>query len=164
MTQQNSPTNTGKTVGIGLGALLMALPIVAYFEGFMPRTYVDPVGIPTVCFGETNKTITMQDRFFSREECTAMLSDSLRKHAAEISKCVKVPVWDHEAAAILSWGYNVGSTAACQSTLIAKLNRGESAGSWCPELHRWVYAGGKKLNGLVKRREAEYQMCIGSKV
>lgn len=152
--------NTGKTVGIGLGALILSLPIVAYFEGFYPKTYVDPVGIPTVCFGETDKSITMQERF-TREECYVLLGASLQKHAAQISPCVKVPIKDNEAAAILSWGYNVGPSAACQSTLIAKVNRGEPPSAWCPELKRWVYAGGKKLKGLELRREAEYKMCIG---
>ena len=162
MTQQTTPTPnpTGKTVGIGLGALILSLPIVAYFEGFYPKTYVDPVGIPTVCFGETDKAITMQERF-TKEQCYVLLGASLQKTAIEVSKCIKTPVTDGEAAAILSWGYNVGPAAACQSTLIAKLNAGAPAGQWCPELKRWVYAGGKKLKGLELRREAEYKMCIG---
>jgi GH24 family phage-related lysozyme (muramidase) len=27
--------------------------------------------------------------------------------------------------------------------------------------HRWTRAGGREMAGLVKRRQAEYQMCIG---
>lgn len=155
------PQPNNKTVGIGLGALILSLPIVAYFEGFVPKTYIDPVGIPTVCYGETNRSITMQDRFFTKEECTALLDASLRKHAQGLSACVKAPLADHEAAAVLSWGYNVGVSAACTSTLVAKLNAGAPAKEWCTELKRWVYAGGKKLRGLEIRREAEYTMCIG---
>jgi lysozyme len=74
---------------------------------------------------------------------------------------VKAPLADHEAAAVLSWGYNVGVSAACTSTLVAKINAGAPAKEWCVELKRWVYAGGKKLRGLERRREAEYTMCIG---
>ena len=155
--QQNSPN---KGPAIGLGALILALPIVAYFEGFVPTTYIDPVGIPTVCYGETDKTITMQERF-SKEECYVLLGASLQKHATEVSKCVKVPLRDHQAAAILSWSYNIGFNAACNSTLVSKLNAGEPPGVWCPELSRWVFAGGKKLKGLERRREAELKMCYG---
>lgn len=155
---QNSPPGKGPV--IGLGALILSLPIVVFFEGYMPRTYIDPVGVPTVCYGETDKTITMQQRF-SKEECLVLLGGSLQKHAAEVSKCVLRPIKDHEAAAILSWSYNVGSSAACGSTLMRKLNAGEPSSAWCPELYKWVYAKGKVLKGLERRRVAEYKMCIG---
>lgn len=156
---QNNSTPIGRGAGIGLGALIMALPIVAYFEGFVPKTYIDPVGVPTVCFGETDKQITMQERF-SREECYALLGASLQKHAAAISPCIKVPLKDNEAAAILSWGYNIGAGAACGSTLVSKLNAGAPASEWCPEMHKWVYAKGKKLRGLEIRREKEVALCL----
>lgn len=158
MTSQNTP-QYGKGAGIGLGALILALPVVAYFEGFSPTTYVDPVGIPTVCFGETDKTITMQERF-SREQCYVLLGASLQKHAMAISQCVVVPLKDNEAAAILSWGYNVGPEAACGSTLVRLVNAGAPPATWCPELRKWVFAKGKKLRGLELRREKEEALCL----
>lgn len=156
---QNNSTPIGKGPAIGLSAILLALPIVTYFEGFVPTTYIDSVGVPTVCFGETDKQITMQERF-SREECYVLLGASLQKHAAAISPCVKVPLKDNEAAAILSWGYNIGAGAACGSTLMAKLNAGAPASEWCPEMRKWVYAKGKKLRGLEIRREKEVALCL----
>ncbi|HHG5564729.1 TPA: glycoside hydrolase family protein [Pseudomonas aeruginosa] len=39
-----------------------------------------------------------------------------------------------------------------------KLNAGDVRGA-CAELSRWVYAGGKKLGGLVRRRAAERELC-----
>src|SRR3546814_7032934 len=86
---------------------------------------------------------------FSRDECIAVMGASLFAHAVELDKCVKRPLGRNEAAALLSWSYNVGVGAACRSTLMRKLNAGQA---WCGELHRWVYAGGKKLRGLVNRR------------
>lgn len=153
-------TNTqNKGPGMGLAAIILALPVVAFFEGFYPKTYIDPVGIPTVCFGETDRSITMQERF-SKDECYVLLGASLQKHAAGLSKCIYVPLKDHESAAVLSWGYNVGVDAACQSTLVAKINAGAPAKDWCPELKRWVFADGKKLKGLELRRDAEYAICM----
>lgn len=159
-TTQQSP---GKGVGIGIGAVLLALPIVAYFEAFRPTTYLDPVGVPTVCFGETDKAITMQERF-SREQCYGLLGASLQKHAMAVSQCLAVPLKDHEAAAILSWSYNVGSAAACGSTLIRKVNAGAPSTEWCPELRKWVYAKGKKLRGLEIRREKEEALCLRGEI
>ena len=147
---------------IGLAAVILALPLVVFFEGLIPTTYVDPVGIPTVCYGETDKTITMQARF-TRDECLVMLGASMQRHAAAISPCIKVPIKDHEAAAILSWAYNIGAGAACSSTLVAMVNAGHPASEWCQQMNRWVFAGGQKLKGLVRRREAEVALCLGDR-
>jgi lysozyme len=83
---------------------------------------------------------------------------SLYAHAIELDKCVKVPLARHEAAAVLSWSFNVGVGAACKSTLMRKLNAGQP---FCAELSKWTYAGGRQLKGLVKRREQERAMCEG---
>lgn len=147
---------TASKAGIGsLAAVLLAVPVVALYEGEMLTTYADPVGIPTVCYGETDKALTMRGRF-SRDECRAVLGASLMAHALELDKCLTRELKPHEAAAILSWGYNVGAGAACKSTLVRKANAGEP---FCAELSRWTYAGGKQLPGLVKRRAAERAMC-----
>jgi lysozyme len=149
-----------KGVGFGLAALLLASPLVMYYEGLELETYVDPVGIPTVCYGETSKDVIDLKSTYTKEECSALLGASMQKHMTELVKCVATPVKTNEAAALISWSYNVGTTAACNSTLMKKLNAGVPAAQWCPELRKWVYAGGTKLNGLVKRRESEYKMCM----
>lgn len=149
----------GKGIGFGLGAVLLAIPIVSFFEGTVLTTYVDPVGIPTVCMGETDATIVMRKKF-TEAECTALLGASLQRHMMEVAECVKVPVQPHEAAAIVSWSYNIGPTAACNSTLMAKLNAGDIPDVWCRELRKWTFAKGKQLPGLIKRRESEYKMCM----
>ena len=69
----------------------------------------------------------------------------------------------------MSFAYNVGSQAFCQSTLVKKLNLGDFKGA-CDELLRWRFFQGKDCalpenrrlcGGLVKRREAEYRQCLG---
>jgi lysozyme len=44
-----------RAVGFGVtGAGLAALAaFVGYHEGYIPHTYADPVGIPTICYGHT---------------------------------------------------------------------------------------------------------------
>jgi len=49
---------------------------------------------------------------------------------------------------------NLGSGALQRSTLRRKVNREEHE-DVPPEFLKWVWAGGKKLKGLVKRRNAE---------
>lgn len=137
------------------GALALAAAMLIPLEGMELRTYQDPVGIPTVCVGETRKSIVLRQRF-TEKECLDILDASLLERSKALSECVTVPIKEHEAAALLSWAYNVGTPAACGSTLMRKLNAGQE---WCSELKRWVYADGKVLKGLVNRRTAEFQMC-----
>lgn len=141
-----------------LAVVLLATPVVIVSEAVVTRVYMDPVGIPTACVGETNKEIVSFGREFSRDECVAVMGASLYAHALELDKCVSRPLERHEAAAILSWSYNVGVGAACRSTLMRKLNAGQP---FCAELSKWVYAKGIRLNGLVKRRATERAMCEG---
>lgn len=143
-----------------LAVVLIAAPFVALKEGVVLGAYKDPVGIPTACVGETDKEIVGLKPLFSRDECVAVMGASLYAHALELEPCIKRPITREQAAAVLSWSYNVGVTNACGSTLVRKLNAGQP---FCAELDKWVYAKGIKLRGLVSRRAQERHMCeVGS--
>lgn len=148
-----------KKAGFGFSAIILACGLVANYEGLVLSRYADPVGIPTICFGETDKDVVRFDTL-NRHQCTALLGASLAEHARAVAPCITREIKPHEAAAVLSWSYNIGAGAACKSTLIKKLNAGQE---WCSELKRWDKAGGQVLKGLTKRRAAEYQMCMTGK-
>ena len=141
---------------IGAGAAAMVVPLVMQYEGTIPKTYRDPVGILTACTGHTGPELRM-GQTFTRQQCEDMLFSDLEKHATSLD-CVKRPLTDGQKAAFLSFAFNVGNGAFCKSTLVRKANAGDMHGA-CAELSRWVYAGGKQLPGLVKRRAAEREMC-----
>jgi lysozyme len=147
-----------------LAVILAAAPFVAKHEGIVTRTYVDPVGIRTACGGETDRSITMRERF-TRDECVAVMGASLYAHALAVDKCITRPLATHEAVAVLSWSYNVGTGAACKSTLVKMLNAGAPASAWCAQLLRWDKArkNGRLivLPGLKNRRVEEYGACLG---
>lgn len=148
-----------KKAGLGFSAIILACGLVANYEGLVLSRYADPVGIPTICFGETDKDVIRFDTL-NREQCTVLLGASLAEHARLVAPCITREIKPYEAAAVLSWSYNVGAGAACKSTLVKKLNTGQE---WCSELKRWDKAGGQVLKGLTKRRAAEYQMCTTGK-
>ena len=77
-----------------------------------------------------------------------------------IARCVRVPLTQGELDAYTSLAFNIGTDAFCRSTLVVKLNGGDYAGA-CEEIKRWVYAGGRRVPGLVARREKEYATCVG---
>ena len=141
---------------IGTGAVALAVPLVAKYEGTVLRSYRDPVGIVTSCTGHTGPELKI-GQTYTRQQCEDMLYKDLAKHADALA-CVSQPLTDGQRAAFVSFAFNVGEGAFCGSTLVGKANAGDIDGA-CAELSRWTYAGGKQLPGLVKRRAAERQLC-----
>lgn len=141
---------------IGAGAAALVVPLVMKSEGLVTRTYKDPVGIVTSCFGHTGPELKMGQQF-TPDQCREVLEDDLVKHAAALD-CVKRPLTDGQKAAFLSFAYNVGGAKFCASTIVKKANAGDMRGA-CAELSRWTLAGGKELPGLVKRRAVERATC-----
>lgn len=146
-----------RIAGYTLAATLsIATAVVSTFEGLRTETYLDPIGIPTICYGHTT-TARLGDRR-TPEQCKEQLSKDLLIAIEDVESRVRVPLTVERRAALVSFVYNVGGTRFGNSTLLRKLNAGDSRGA-CAELSRWVYAGGVKLNGLVARRVKERELC-----
>ena len=150
-------SNKAKLIAkLGIGAVALAVPVVMMYEGLVTRTYRDPIGILTACYGHTGPELRMGQRY-TEAECERMLNADLLKHAAALD-CITRPMTEGQKAAFLSFAFNVGNARFCSSTLARKANAGDMAGA-CAELSRWTYAGGKPLPGLVKRRATERAIC-----
>ena len=150
--------NKVRVTAAGLAISAATLVGIAVHEGYVGQTYLDPVGIPTIGFGETQGVKPGQTTTPTR--ALVQLLDSANSIAKGMVACIQVPLHQHEYDAYLSFSYNVGYGAFCKSTLAKKLNAGEYEAA-CAELKRWVYAGGNVLPGLVTRREKEYALCMG---
>lgn len=135
-----------------------ALVGIATHEGYRGEAYKDAVGVTTIGYGET-AGVKMGDKTTPERALVTLLS-SANRHADAIRPCIHVPLHQHEFDAYVSLAYNIGAGNFCRSTLVKKLNAKDYAGA-CEEIRRWNKAGGKVLPGLVKRREAEYRMCMG---
>lgn len=134
----------------------MAVSIVGYFEGRELIGYVDPVGIPTICYGHTATAKVGQTK--TAAECEQLLQQDLGIALNAVDK--QLPgIAPETRAALGSFVFNVGEGAFRSSTLLRKAKAGDLQGA-CNELPRWVYAGGRQLNGLVRRREAERELCL----
>lgn len=151
-----------KLLGVGLASSLAISGafLVSPNEGKVNTTYVDPVGILTVCYGNTGKE-AVKGKVYTDEQCLDQLAEDLREHDKQMMSYVYVPLKDYQHAAILSFTYNVGAGSFKSSTLLKKLNAKDYIGA-CNELPKWNRAGGKILKGLVTRREAERQICLGN--
>lgn len=143
----------------GLSLSAVGLLTIAKWEGFSDKAYIPVAGdVPTIGFGST-EGVKMGDTITVPKALERLMRDVGVAESA-IGRCVKVPLSQSEYEAFTSFAFNVGGEAFCSSTLVKKLNAGDYAGA-CSELKRWVYVDGRKVQGLVNRREAEYRLCMG---
>ncbi|BBZ94342.1 hypothetical protein BRDID11004_47550 [Bradyrhizobium diazoefficiens] len=152
-----------KWVGAGVGlccSFLMAR------EGYVPVAHhqsIDPSNVITWCYGRTNyddSSVAAGTRF-SKEDCKQELIDDLvNRYGPPIQACIPqfVTYGPHRQAALVSAGYNLGAGRICNSSVGQRLRAGDVKGG-CAALLAYVYGNGVKLPGLVKRRQAEYEMC-----
>jgi lysozyme len=152
---------TKVAAGLTAGTLAAAAAFITPWEGVFTSAYRDPIGIWTVCIGET-EGVKPGDRY-TVAQCTDMLAKKLPRYWNEIAACMGDELigrqTEQRKVAFLSFAYNVGSGAFCKSTLLLKLKAGDVRGA-CNELLRWDKAGGKVLRGLSRRREAERKLCL----
>lgn len=126
-------------------------------EGSVNRVYLDPVGVPTVCAGSTHG-LTKADvgKPVSPEVCAARVRRDTAAAERAVKRCTTAPVTQEQYDALVDTAFNIGEGAYCSSTLVRKHNAGDCAGA-TREFGRWIYAKGKKLPGLVTRRERAAQ-------
>lgn len=140
-----------------LAAIIASAAFIAPWEGEELQPYRDIVGVLTVCYGQTEN---VEMRRYTPAECEASLRMETARHLLQVAQCIDRPLDPNEWVAVASWTYNVGTGAACKSTLVRKINAGAAPTDWCRELLKWDRAGGRKVRGLIRRREAEYRECV----
>lgn len=60
--------------------------------------------------------------------------------------------------ALVCFAYNVGTNALKGSTLLKKVNRNPDDALIAEEFTKWIFAAGKKIKGLLTRRNKESQL------
>lgn len=138
---------------------MLAEPICKKAEGFVAKPYLCPAGYWTQGYGTVWKPdgtrVTPDDKWVSKEEALRWMRHELAKCAVSVLKLspnlINKP---YVLGALADFTYNLGTARYKSSTLRRKI----AAEDWdaaAKQLSRWVFANGKKLPGLVKRREAE---------
>lgn len=150
-----------KKLGAGAAAVVIAsaTPFIAKWEGLETTAYRDIVGVPTVCYGET-RGVKMGDTY-TKEQCMDMLKVAVGEYYTKIEPCMTnkdIPVGVQ--ASLLELAYNVGTGAACKSTMMKLANQGKYKEA-CMELDKWIRAGGQPIKGLQNRRaDSKINLCL----
>ena len=138
------------------------IALIKQFEGCKLTAYQDSVGVWTIGYGWTQPVDGKPIRAgmtIKQETAERLLKAGLVSYESDVSRLVKVGVTQGQFDALVSFTYNLGARSLSTSTLLRKLNAGYYAGA-ADELLRWNKAGGKVLNGLTRRREAERALFL----
>jgi lysozyme len=132
------------------------LELITRFESFSPVIYICPAGYPTIGYGhlitEASKAQFLDG--VDENEALALLRQDVAIAERAVLRLITVLLMDGQFDALVSFTFNLGSGALQRSTLRRKVNR-EEHDDVPAELMKWVWAGGQKLKGLVRRRAAE---------
>ena len=129
------------------------IDLIKRFEGFSSTVYICPAGYPTIGYGHLVSSGESYTEI-SETEAEELLRKDVESAERAVLRLVNVPLTDGQLDALVSFTFNLGSGAFQRSTLRRKVNR--QAHTEVPaQLMRWVWAGGRKLRGLRKRRSAE---------
>lgn len=138
------------------------LALIKQFEGCARRrsddrfdAYPDPGtgGDPwTIGWGATGPGIA-RGTVWTQAECDTRLERDLVRFAREVARALgDAPTSQAQFDALVSFHYNTGAIARATLTRLHKA--GDHAAAQA-EFGKWVHAGGKRLEGLVRRRAAE---------
>ena len=147
-----------KLAASGAGAVIIAVAVAGTFEGTRHVAYRDVGGVWTLCDGHTHGVYPGMTA--TQAECQAWLTQDMQRADAGVQRCVHEPLTDGQRAALDDLAYNVGVGAVCRSSMVRLINTGAKPDVWCKHILRYVYADGQVLPGLVKRRRAEYEICV----
>jgi GH24 family phage-related lysozyme (muramidase) len=139
------------------------LALIAKWEGFRAEPYNDAAGHATIGYGHLlhHGPVTQTDRrrwgSITREEALKLLNQDAQEAASYVNSYISVKLTQGQFDALVSFTFNVGGGALRDSTLRKLVNRKRWEDA-ALEFHKWVYAGGPKLEGLANRRQEEERL------
>lgn len=134
------------------------IALIKKFEGCELKSYKCAAGVWTIGYGHT--TLVEKNQEITQEEADIILLADLEVYEDAVNKASTVPLEQHQFDALVSWTFNLGGANLNASTMLKVLNKGEYE-EVPAQIKRWNKAGGKVLQGLIRRREAEALLFAG---
>lgn len=131
------------------------IELLKQFEGLRLNAYRDSAGVLTIGYGST--TDVEPGDSITPEGAERLLREDLKNAERAVEQLVTVPLNANQHAALVSFVFNLGFGNLASSTLLKRLNAGDYQGAQ-QEFGRWIYANGKVMAGLERRRNAEAQL------
>lgn len=138
---------------------MQAVEIVKEFEGFSPCSYICPGGKKTIGFGHAILPDEEFEEPLTISQAETILFEDLHTASAAVNDLVTALLTQAQFDALTSFVYNIGRGNFASSTMLKLLNQRDYEGA-SREFGRWIYGGGKRLPGLIRRREREKEVFI----
>ena len=135
------------------------ISLIQKFEGCELEAYQCSAGVWTIGYGHTKDVV--KGMTITKEQAEQMLVDELHEYENYINEYVTVALSQNQFDALVSWVYNLGPANLKASTMLKVLNSGKYE-DVPAQMKRWNKAGGKVLEGLIRRREAEACLFRGT--
>ncbi len=151
------------------------IQLIKSFEGCHNQPYKCPASLWTIGFGrvlypdqarlKTDQRTSYplrseHNRLWDADEIDALLEADLQRFSDGVLRlCPAAADNQCHLDAMVSFAFNVGLGSLQSSTLRMRYSRGDYQGA-ADEFLKWTKAGGKVLNGLVRRREAERALFL----
>jgi len=132
------------------------IELIKHFEGYSSTAYICPGGYNTIGYGHKIKP---GENFtnISPWQAEDLLVRDLYYAERAVIKYIDSSLYNNQFDPLVSFTFNLGVAALQRSTLRQKINYGLH--NEChDEFLRWSYARGRKLPGLIKRRNAESKL------
>lgn len=123
------------------------------FEGFRAKAYRCPAGVWTCGYGHT-RGVTART-VCNEAKAMEWLRKDLEPIESFLSAIPEVCKTQGRFDACADFCFNLGTGAFKGSTLFKRIQKKDAVMLIQAEFRKWVYAGGKRLQGLVERREWE---------
>ena len=131
---------------------LEGLSLIKRFEGCRLKAYKCSAGVLTIGYGHTGG-VTETDTI-TQDDANKLLQEDVAKFEEYVDDNVIVELNQGQFDALVAWTFNLGPGNLRESTMLKKLNEADYT-SVPNEMKRWNKAGGKTLDGLIRRRNAE---------
>ena len=131
---------------------LEGLALIKRFEGCRLKAYKCSAGVLTIGYGHTGG-VTETDTI-TQDDANKLLQEDVAKFEEYVDDNVIVELNQGQFDALVAWTFNLGPGNLRESTMLKKLNEADYT-SVPNEMKRWNKAGGKTLDGLIRRRNAE---------
>ena len=132
--------------------------LVKHFEGCKLTAYVCSAGHNTIGYGNTfyeNGVKVKPGDKITQQRAEELLDIILIKFVQQTNEVIKSSVNQNQRDALTDFAYNCGLGNLKSSTLLKKVNADHNDKTIREEFMKWNKGGGKVLNGLTRRREAE---------
>lgn len=138
------------------------LALIREYEGCVLHAYQDAAGVWTIGVGHTaaaGPPAPTPGMTISEAEALDILARDICQYERAVESAVARRMTQNQFDAMVSLCFNIGPSRFRESTVLHDFNRGETEGA-ADAFLLWNRAGGRVLEGLVRRRYAERALFL----